>query len=202
MSRKQKEPLRPFRPLTVSEHEQLQQIARAQSWPAAQVARAKALLAVAEGSSYIQAAQSAGRKSGDAVSRLVGRFNQEGVPSVIPLHGGGPQPLYSPEQREFILAQARRSPDREQDGTATWSLRCLQQAMRQELPGVSTYTIWCVLHEGGLSWQKSRTWCQTGSVLRQRKSGTVIVTDPDAEAKKKSDRGGLPSGGAARPDCL
>lgn len=199
MSRKQKEPLRP---LTVPEREQLQQIARAQAWPAAQVTRAKVLLSVADGSSYVQAAQAAGRKSGDAVSRLVARFNQEGIPSVIPIHGGGPKVLYGPEQREYILAQARCTPDREQDGTATWSLKCLQRAMRQELPGISplkfsTYTIWCVLHEGGLSWQKSRTWCQTGSALRQRKSGAVIVTDPDTEAKKKADRGGLSAGRTA-----
>lgn len=78
MSRKQKEPLRP---LTVPERDQLQQIAHAQAWPAAQVARAKALLTVAQGSSYVQAAQAAGRKSGDPVCRLVARFNQEGVPS-------------------------------------------------------------------------------------------------------------------------
>ncbi len=182
MSRKQKEPLRP---LTGPEREQLQQIARAQAWPAAQVARAKALLAVAQGSSYVQAARAVGRKSGDAVSRLVARFNQEGVPSIIPIHGGGPQPLYGPDQREFILAQARRSPDREQDGTAAWSLTCLQRALHRELPDISTYTIWCVLHEAGLSWQKSRTWCQTGQAQRQRKNGPVTVTDPDAEAKKK-----------------
>lgn len=199
MPRRQKQPLRP---LTTPEREQLQQIARAQSWPAAQVARAKALLAVAEGNNYTQAARAAGRKSGDAVSHLVARFNAEGVPSVIPLHGGGPQPLYGPEQREFILAQARRSPDREQNGTATWSLKCLQQAVRQELPGVSTYTLWCVLHEAGLSWQKSRTWCQTGQVQRLRKNGPVTVTAPDAEAKKKSDRDGLPAGRADGPGRL
>jgi transposase len=187
MSRKQKEPLRS---LTAPEREQLQQIARAQSWPAVQVARAKALLAVADGTNSVKAAQAAGRKSGDAVSHLVARFNHEGVRSVIPIHRGGPTPLYGPKQREYILAQARRQPDRERDGTATWSLKCLQQALRQELPGnsplkFSTYTIWCILHEAGLSWQKSRTWCQTGSVLRQRNEGSIIVTDADAEAKKK-----------------
>jgi len=35
------------------------------------------------------------------------------------------------------------------------------------LPQVSTYTIWRTLHAAGLSWQKSRTWCQTGVVMRQ-----------------------------------
>jgi len=191
MPRKQKEPLRP---LTEGERTQLQQIARAQSWPAAQVARAKALLAVAEGRTFTQAAQAAGRRSGDAVAHLVAGFNRTGVAAVVPGHGGGPRPVYGPEQRERILAHARRAPDREQDGTATWSLKCLQQALRADLPGVSplkvsTYTIWCVLRGAGLSWQTSRTWCQTGQAQRLRKGrgGTaevVTVIDPDAEAKK------------------
>jgi hypothetical protein len=33
-------------------------------------------------------------------------------------------------EQERILAEARRRPDREQDGTATWSLSTLQQALR------------------------------------------------------------------------
>jgi len=41
-----------------------------------------------------------------------------------------------------------------------------------------------VLREAGLSWQQSRTWCDTGSVQRRRKSGVVTVRDPDTEAKK------------------
>jgi hypothetical protein len=63
----------------------------------------------------------------------------------------------------------------------------LQRALRQApdgLPEVSTYTIWQVLHDAGFSWQRSRTWCNTGTVLRKRKSGTVRVEDPDSTAKK------------------
>ena len=55
----------------------------------------------------------------------------------------------------------------------------------QGLPGISRTTIWCVLREAGLSWQHSRTWCETGTVPRRRKSGVVMVHDPDTEAKKK-----------------
>ena len=80
-----------------------------------------------------------------------------------------------------------RTPEREPDGTATWSLSLLQRALRQApdgLPQVSTFTIWRTLHEAGLSWQKSRTWCETGVVMRKRKHGVVRVSDPDAMAKK------------------
>jgi transposase len=81
-----------------------------------------------------------------------------------------------------------RAPQREPDGTATWSLSLLQRALRKApdgLPKVSTFTIWRTLHEAGLSWQKSRTWCETGVVMRKRKHvGAVRVSDPDAAAKK------------------
>jgi transposase len=119
------------------------------------------------------------------VAQLVSRFNHQGVSAVEPGHGGGPLVRYTPEQREQILRVARRPPEREQDGTATWSLSTLQHALRQQgLPEISRSTIWCVLREAGLSWQQSRTWCQTGVVQRRRKSGVVTVHDPDTEAKK------------------
>ena len=81
-----------------------------------------------------------------------------------------------------------RQPTPDQDGTATWSLTTLQRSLRQAadgLPNVSTYTIWQTLHDAGISWQQSRTWCATGQVKRQRTSGVVTVTDPDTEAKKR-----------------
>jgi len=184
MTRRQKDPLRP---LTDEERIVLTQISRAQSEPASHVARAKELLAVADGASYTQAARMAGRRSGDAVSQLVSRFNREGLTAVEPRHGGGPPILYQVAERERILAEFERQPDREKDGTATWSLNTLQRALREApdgLPNVSTYTIWCVLRDAGWTWQKDRTWCRTGTVMRKRKEGTVEVTDPEMEAKK------------------
>src|SRR3954451_7555840 len=90
----------------------------------------------------------------------------------------------------------RARPSCEQDGTATWSLSLLQRALRHApdgLPEISTFTIWRSLHEAGLSWQKSRTWCETGVAMRHRKHGAVRVSDPDALAKK-ADRAGLHAG--------
>lgn len=184
MSRRRKDPLRT---LTQEERSVLEQMARAHTEPASHVARAKALLAVADGASYVAAAQAAGRKSNDAVSQLVSRFNQEGIAALEPHRAPGAPPTYTLTERERILAEARRPPDRERDGTATWSLSSLQRALRHApdgLPQVSTYTIWAVLRDAGFSWQQSRTWCETGQVKRKRQSGTVTVTDPDTEAKK------------------
>lgn len=177
----------PLRPLTADERRVLGEVARAPSERADRVARAKAVLAVAEGASFAAAARASGRRAGDAVARLVERFNAEGVAALDPRHGGGPAVRYGPAESDRILREARRPPDREADGTATWSLTTLQRALRRApdgLPTVSTFTILRVLHDAGLSWQESRTWCETGVVPRRRKAGVVEVIDPAAAAKK------------------
>jgi transposase len=184
MTRRQKDPLRP---LHADEQTSLERLSRSQTEPASHVARAKALLAVAAGESYCAAAQAAGRRSGDAVAQLVTRFNQHGLAAIVPGHGGGPPPTYTVAERNRILAEARRTPDREADGTATWSLSTLRHALRSTpdgLPKVSTGTIRAVLLDAGWSWQRSRSWCETGTAQRKRKHGIVTVIDPDAEAKK------------------
>ena len=184
MTRRQKDPLRE---LTVEERSELEKLCRASSAPAAWVLRAKVLLAVAEGANYTEAAQQVGRKSGDAVSALVARFNEEGVLALEPRHGGGPTVRYGAAERERVIAELRRSPDREQDGTATWSLSTLQRSLRRAedgLPTISTQTILSILWESGWNWQASRSWCETGQALRKRKSGKVVVVDPDTGAKK------------------
>src|SRR3954447_25309974 len=185
MSRRQKEPLRA---LSDEERKALSQLSRSGRSPSGRVARATALLAVAEGQSYTAAAKQVGRRNGDTVALWVARFNREGLAAVVPSHGGGPPVRYAEPQRRRILAEAARVPDRERDGTATWSLGTLRGALRHAedgLPTVSTYTIWRTLREAGLSWQRSRTWCSTGTVSRKRRDGgAVAVTDVDAAAKK------------------
>lgn len=184
MTRCQKDPLR-----TLSEEEknELKRISRSESWPAAQVIRARIILAVAEGMSYTAAAQSVGRRSNDAVSNLVSRFNQEGTKAVAPRHGGGPEAEYGEAEKARILAEIKREPNREKDGSATWSLSLLQNALRKApdgLPKVSIDTIQKTLHEAGWSWQRDQSWCNTGTVLRKRQGETVEVPDPETDPKK------------------
>ena len=184
MSRRRKDPLRP---LTADERRHLTRLRRSAAAPAVHVARAVMLLAVADGSDYQAAARAVGRRSGDAVSHLVARFNREGVAALDPRHGGGHSPTYDAVRRDRILREAARTPTPEADGTATWSLTTLRRVLRTApdgLPAVSTFTIWRVLREAGYTFQRTRTWCPTGSAARKRKAGTVTVTDPDAGPKK------------------
>jgi transposase len=184
MSRRRKDPLRI---LTDDECLELTRLSRSHAAPAVHVARAVMLLAVADGSDYQQAARAAGRKSGDAVSHLVTRFNREGLAALDPRHGGGHELTYDAAARERILREAARTPTPEADGTVTWSLSILRRVLRAApdgLPKISTFTIWQGLHRAGYTFQRTRTWCPTGSATRRRKTGVVTVTDPDAIAKK------------------
>src|SRR5215217_1632392 len=97
MTRRKKDPLRP---LTSDERSELTRLSRSRSVAAAQNTRARLLLAVTDGSDYQTAAASVGRKSGDAVARLVARFNREGMEALVPRHGGGHVPTYDPPARE------------------------------------------------------------------------------------------------------
>ena len=184
MSRRRKDPLRP---LTDAERSELGHLSRSRTSPAAPVARAAMLLAVAGGSDYQTAARSVGRRSGDAVSHLVARFNAEGLDALEPRRGGGRAPRYTAADRARILREAARTPTPEADGTATWSLALLRRVLRAApdgLPAVSTFTIWQTLRDADYTFQRTRTWCPTGRAVRRRKAGTATVTDPDAAAKK------------------
>src|SRR3954463_2036873 len=184
MSRHRTNPLPPLRGVDPRE---LTRLSRSLSAPAAHVERARALLAIADGASYTAAAHQVGRRHTETISAWVSRFNRDGLAAVRPGHGGGARIRYGADAQQRILAEWARTPQREPDGTATWSLSLLQKALRKApdgLPRVSTYTIWRTLHEAGLSWQKSRTWCETGIAMRQRKHGVVRVSDPDAAVKR------------------
>jgi hypothetical protein len=180
MSRRKTQPLRG---LTQEERQELEAISREVSGPAEWMMRAKILLEVNAGKDYQVSAAAAGRRDGDRVAALVKRFNTVGLRALTPRHGGGPAVKYGVAERERILREVARKPNCEQDGTAVWSLSTLQRALRDAedgLPEVSEFTIRKVLLEGGYDWQHSRTWCQTGQVIRRRKSGAVLVIDPDS----------------------
>jgi transposase len=150
------------------------------------------LLAVTDGARFTEAARQAGCRSGDTVGRWVQEFNERGPVALDRGHGGGASVQYGPEAEARILQEFRRPPDRERDGTATWSLTTLQRALRRApdgLPKVSTWTILRVLQAAGYTWQNSRTWCPTGTARRKRKqadgsTAVVAVTDPKATEKR------------------
>jgi transposase len=173
-----------LRPLSEEEQHNLQRVAKASSERVDTVRRAKALLAVAEGQPFTQAGRSAGI-SREGVSQLVERFNERGLAVLEIAPGRGRKLTYHSEERERVLQEVQREPDRERDQTATWSLKLLEKALRKEgLPHIGATTIGRILHEEGYSLQRDRPWCDTGYALRKRKDGVYRVRDPHAQKKK------------------
>ena len=182
MAAMQKERLRP---LTIAEQGELKAIVKASSERVDRVQRATALLAVAGGETFSAAARAAGYRSLGAVTYLVRRFNRAGPGALGIASGRGRRPTYGAAARAQIVATAQRSPDRKADGTATWSLSTLERTVRREgLPRVGATTIRRVLHDAGSSYQRTRTWCPTGTAQRKRKAGVVQVVDPQTEGKR------------------
>jgi transposase len=182
MAAPQREPLRA---LTVEEEAALERIGAASSERVDRARRATALRAVARGASFAAAARRAGFRSPSAVAGLVRRFNRAGVAALTIAAGRGRKPTYDQAARARVVATAQRAPDRQADGTATWSLRTLQRALRRAgLPRVGATTIRRVLRDAGSSYQKTRTWCPTGTAQRKRKAGMVTVVDPRTEEKR------------------
>jgi transposase len=175
----------PLRNLTVQEEEALRERAKARSERVDVARRAQALLAVAQGCSFTKAGKRSGM-SREGVSQLVERFNQRGLAVLLIAAGRGRKAIYTCGHHERILQEVQCSPNRQTDQTATWSLSLLKKSLRSKgLPHVCAETIRMVLHAYGWSYQRTRTWCHTGMAQRKRKSGTVIVTDPNTVGKTK-----------------
>src|SRR5712691_8256236 len=176
-----------LRRITRVEQSAMRRIVSGSSERIDQVRRAAAILAVAEGSAFIQAARQAGLHSGTTVADLVGRFSRHGLAALRIATGRGRKPTYVASARARIVAIAQRQPDRRADGTATWSLSTLQRTLRKsDFPTVGTSTIRRVLQDAGSSYQRTRTWCPTGTAQRKRKAGVVTVVDPQTEVKRGS----------------
>jgi transposase len=176
----------PLRTLTDQEERALFQIAKASSERVDTARRAKAVLAVRAGEPFTVAAELSGFTSADSVSQLIQRFNEQGLAALFIAAGRGRKATYTSPQRQCILQELQSVPDREQDQSATWSLKLLQRALRRgSLPHIGASTIRRVLHEAGYCFGRSRTWCQTGTAVRVRKAGVVTVHDAQAQEKQR-----------------
>src|SRR4051812_23413805 len=187
MATMQKERLRP---LTIAEQRDMKRIVKASSERVDRVQRATALLAVAGGQTFAATAEAAGYQSPQAVTYLVRRFNRVGLAVLEIAAGRGRRPTYDAAARARIVATAQRPPDRKMDGTATWSLSTLERTIRREgLSEVGATTIRRGARGAGSSYQRTRTWCPTGTAQRKRKAGVVRVVDPRTEEKRGPSTG-------------
>ena len=130
----------PLRSLTDLEERALSQIVKASSERVDTIRRAKAVLAVDAEEPFTAAALS-GFKSADSVSQLFQGFNQQGLAALSIAAGRGRKATYTSQERQHILETLWSVPNREQDQSATWSLRLLQRTLRRLLPRIGASTI-------------------------------------------------------------
>jgi transposase len=174
-----------LRELSEAERAHVAVLVRATSERADVRQRALALQAAADGLCYEAAARRAGYAQGYTVSRLVQRVNQRGLAALEIASGRGRKPTYSAAERQQILDTLQEAPQRTSDQSATWSLTLLQRRLRANgLPQVSRDTVHRTLRQADYSWQRTRTWCPTGTARRKRMAGVVTVTDPATERKR------------------
>ena len=91
-------------------------------------------------------------------------------------HAGGVELTYNQIKCERILSEFRRSPDRKKNGTATLSLKTLQQALRQapdDLPEVISDNLrflkLCQLKKMGFEGQFQRDYvCKTTTAVTKQ----------------------------------
>src|SRR2546425_7846916 len=124
----------PLRALSEQEEQELQRLVKATSERLDVVRRAKALLAVAAGQPFTEAAHEAGGKSGDGGGKLVKRFNEHGLAALSIAAGAGRKPTFTSEQQARILQEVQRTPHRREDGTATRAPSTRQPALRKTGP--------------------------------------------------------------------
>lgn len=175
-----------MRPVTAAERTVLERIVRASSERRDRQQRAIALLAVAAGDTFAAAARRAGWTTGASVVALIHRFNAHGLAALDIATGRGPKSRYDHAARTIIANLVATTPDRTTDSTATWSLAALERAARRDsaLQHIGRSTIRRILQARGVSYQRTRSWCPTGTAKRVRKEGVILVTDPETEEKK------------------
>lgn len=77
------------------------------------------------------------------------------------------------------MARAQKEPLRP---LTTTEYQALERVSKASSARVGATTIRRVLHDAGSSYQRTRTWCPTGTAVR--KAGAVRVVDPRTEGKK------------------
>jgi transposase len=162
-----------LRDLTEEEKAAMMRIAASRVERVERIRRARALLAVAGGQSFTQAARAARMRSSSGVAALVQRFHQRGLGALDTTPGAGRHPVYGDAEKYLIL----REVEKEMGRSATWSLSTLEHALREApegTPRVSAKTIGQVLHDAGYNWEPDgHVWIRNGGANGHQHNGAA-----------------------------
>jgi transposase len=146
------------RPISVAEGQRLQRISRTAKDPV-KLRRAIVVLASAQGQSVPDIAHLL-NASQDYVRDVIHAFNTEGFGALNPKwNGGAPRTIDEPT-RARICAIAGCDPRILRQPFSTWSLTKLRDYLIDQgiVERISREWLRQILHDGGISWQTTKTW--------------------------------------------
>ena len=164
------EPVRARR-LTDQEGRRLLQIVRRGKHGSVRVRRAMIIMASASGT-LVPAIARLVAADEDTVRDVIHAFNAKGLAALDPRWAGGRPRLISDEDIEVIVTAATTRPEKLGQPFTRWSLRKLADylARRPDQPvAIGRERLRQILHERGISFQRTRTWKES--------------TDPERDAK-------------------
>jgi transposase len=155
----------PFDPtpvkLSPDEHEELRQMSVSRSLPAGDVIRARMILMLADGRSYVEI-QERLQTTAPTISRWKKRFLRERICGLIQLRHPGQRPkVITPKFQARVLEATRRKP---KDGSTHWSVRKLARELNVSKDAVH------------------RVWRAAG-IKPHRLERHMVSDDPDFESK-------------------
>ncbi len=153
------EPVRARR-LTDQEGQRLQQIVRRGRHESVRVRRALIIMASASGTTATAIARLVAAHE-DTVRDVIHAFNEKGLAALDPQWAGGRPRLISDDDREFIIATATTRPMKLGRPFTHWSLRKLTDYLTRNgnrRVRIGRERLRQILHEHGVSFQRTRTW--------------------------------------------
>ena len=168
------EPVRSRR-LTDQEGQRLLQIVRRGKHESVRVRRAMIIMASASGTLVPAIARLAAADE-DTVRDVIHAFNAKGLAALDPQWAGGRPRLIGDEDIEVIVTAARTRPEKLGQPFTRWSLRKLADYLACRPGGPVTIgreRLRQILHERGISFQRTRTWKESADPDRD----APIVTE-------------------------
>ncbi len=158
------------RRLTDEEGRRLQQIVRHGKHESVRVRRAVIIMASASGT-LVPAIARLVAADEDTVRDVIHAFNQKGLAALDPRWAGGRPRLISDEDIEVIVTAAATRPEKLGQPFTRWSLRKLAAYLAgcPRPVAIGRERLRQILHAGGISFQRTRTWKESA--------------DPDRDAK-------------------
>jgi transposase len=150
------EPVRARR-LTDQEGQRLQQIVRRGKHGSIRVRRAMIIMASASGTPAPAIARLVAADE-DTVRDVIHAFNLKGLAALDPQWAGGRPRLISDETVQVIVAAATTRPEKLSQPFTRWSVRKLAAYLAAAGIPVSRERLRQLLHERGISFQRTRTW--------------------------------------------